>query len=188
MATAAATIRELKPDAGTGVSQPLEAKPNVVAISDSPRYQPSRISIDALYPDSTGATDVFRTSQRLLATAANYVTESAGLRWTDPVASDDKMSQLFPILLELFCCRELGEGFAAVINGLIHSVRNNASEQWDGTQLKEVASVIDSLRSEPYLNLDQAIAYLDRMERVELVPEPPELDILGDWLDGQSLR
>ena len=171
----------------TGESDDRSSKPKVVSIRDGSPVE-ERISIEQLYPGIDKADTLLATSRRLIGAAQRLAGDAIALQWTDPVSADDKMSRLVPVLTELFCCRALGEGFTCVSNGFLHSVRNNASQRWSGSQYKILSELLESLNSEPYLSFDRALGYLDKMESVGLLPEPAELDFLSDWLDAQSVR
>lgn len=177
---------ESTPEQRTGTTPDSVYKSKVVSILDGARPQ-TAIPINALYPDLDGATGVLRSALRLTESALALVEESAALRWSDPVGSDDRMNRLVPVLLELFCWRELGEGFAVVVNGLLCGVKNQVADTWNGPQLKAVHDVIYALRSEPYLDFDKAIRHVEQLEASGLTPEPRELEILADWLDAQSV-
>jgi hypothetical protein len=124
---------------------------------------------------------------RSQATILAFSVRRYGYQWIDPISADDKMNRLLPVLKELFCCRELGEGFAATINSLICCVQNQGDAIWTGTQLKRFMDVLDSIRSEPYLQFESALTHIECLEAVGLLAEPRELEALSDWLDAQSL-
>ena len=106
----------------------------------------------------------------------------------DPIASDDTMTKLAPVLVEMFCCRQVGEGFATVVNALLCAVQNHASSKWLDNQLQVAMKEPKHLREEPFLKCDQALDVIDNLEGVDLTPQPQAFEYLADWLDAESIR
>jgi hypothetical protein len=180
-------------------------------IDSSPRYRPTelasgeamlkdaaeprqsesrdrRIPTDTLYNDWDESTQLTRQAIRIMGEAGTLLKSAIELLDSDPIASDDAMNHLTPLLTELFCCREIGQGFSSVSNALLCAVQNHATERWQRHQLIAVARELSGLRAEPFLRFENAIDAVERLESAGLVPEPKGFEYLSDWLDGESIR
>jgi hypothetical protein len=147
------------------------------------------ISIDSLYPTQEGVSAELRTALRLLGLAGDRLDEALELSAAaDSIGADDSVQRLAALLPELFCCRSLGDGFGGVINGIQCAWINQDGSALTRQQLEKVRWVIRRLREEPFIAELKALELLQELERAGLNVEPPGMEVLTDWLDGESVR
>lgn len=86
-------------------------------------------------------------------------------------------------LRELFCLREIGDGFATVANALLSAVENLPGGMATMEQLHAIRQRCVRIQVEPYLSTADADVQVDRLERAGLQTEPA---VLGFFLDTLS--
>ncbi len=147
------------------------------------------IEIDDLYPaQEAGSPDLSR-ALRLLSSALQAIHEAIELlQEGDPIGSDLAAQRLYGILVELFNCRRLGDGFGAVVNAIQCAIENLNGLPLDLKQTRAIGQILTTLRAEPYMAFSVAAVRLDGLEDVGLSISPQGFEYLAEWLDGQSLR
>jgi hypothetical protein len=147
------------------------------------------MEIDDLYREPSAIRPILGHALRGLAAAKEAVQESLeALRRGELIASDDATQQLQALLPELFCCRELGDGFGAIINALNFSFQNARGIPLSEEQITLIGHTVERIRKEPFLPFDAAAELIGRLEDVGLVVDPPALAALGELLDVEGLR
>jgi len=87
------------------------------------------MAIEKLYPFQDQLSPQFATAITLLNTAENNAQEALeSFRNGDIIGSDNAIMQLHALLPELFCCRDIGEGFGALINAIYYALANRKGE------------------------------------------------------------
>ncbi|MFN0169513.1 MAG: hypothetical protein ACKV22_24085 [Bryobacteraceae bacterium] len=158
-----------------------------MSIEDSPRFSPDPIDTDDLYRG--GPPSVLGNALRLLATGKEEVREAlAAVRRGQVIESDDAIQRFQSLLPELFCCRQLGDGFGAVINALKFVFNNRRGQPLEEKHIQLLSQTVENLRFEPFIAFDKAAQIIARLEDAGLEVDPPELTILTDLLDVKSLR
>jgi hypothetical protein len=140
-------------------------------------------TIDDLYPIEEERAPSLRAALPLLAEAYELIFSAReNYRYNDFIGSDDHISRLISMLPELFCCRDIGEGFAAIVSGTFYSLANLKGSPLNGEQLKSVLSAISVLQDEPFLSFDKSLDILDRMEEAGFDIEPSAFAVMSDIL------
>jgi hypothetical protein len=147
------------------------------------------VSVDRLYGVEQRAQQAsIQAALRLLKEASDLTTESiAALRSGDAIVSDDYVNRLEKLLVELFCCRRLGNGLALVVNDLTTAIRNRPNAALDAPQLLAVESVVAALRNAPFISKEDALELVERLEDSGLDVTPLQLNGFADAaadLDG----
>ena len=105
----------------------------------------------------------------------------------DPTANfvsfDQELMTARSFLLNAFRYREIGDGYAALINAAIWAISNRGQEVLSRRQINVLIGALDRLAKGPLLHFDSAMLVLDEMEEADLEIEPRTLDILTDDLD-----
>ncbi len=87
------------------------------------------------------------------------------------------------VLPELFCCRSIGDGFAAIINAVFHGLKNSKSDAVSEKQIQQIRLVLQRIRIEPFIDFQRATEQILKLEDVGFTVEPEEFPALADLLD-----
>ena len=146
-----------------------------------------QISTEQLYPGREGLSSELDTALRLLAMGEERVQEALmALRNGEPIPADHALQRLQAMLPELFCLRELGDGFGMIVNALIWSFQNLDGSLLGEPQVRGVAQALKTLRTEPFTTVNAAVDLVTCLENIGFVTEPPQMDILADLLSGDE--
>jgi len=180
---------ERKPMGTSVAASELITKPRVVPINGSPQFEPEPIGIDSLYPEPSVVRPSLGHALRALAAAKEAARESLeALKRGELISSDESMQHLQALLPELFYCRDLGDGFGAIINALKFSFENAHGVPFSEGQIRLVGQAVERIRQEPFLPFDQAAELIGRLEDVGLKVDPAAFAALGELLDVEGLR
>jgi len=102
------------------------------------------------------------------------------------IAADDNVCHARALLTELFCCRDLGDGFGMLINGLMIAFENRRGIPLEATQVQSVVSSLERLLREPALDVNDAADELLALDSSGLQTDPAELDALADLDRGED--
>lgn len=165
--------------------QPLEQTfQAVVRRNDAIEIDPpaNETRIDDLYAGDTPIAQLISQARKLLAKCDAHA--KMALRNTsdgDRVASDNEISLLQADLPELFCCRQLSDGFGSIILGLFHALKNRSGAPLDQDHIFAISETIEALYNNPFMPFTDSLDYLDKISNSGLNVEPPEAEILGDF-------
>lgn len=106
----------------------------------------------------------------------------------DRIASALAMQHLRALMPELFCHRNLGDGFASLISCIFYAIKNHGDQEFERDQVTEIKFAFNQLSQNPFVVFDEAQRIIDGLEQVGFAVEPPEYELLGELLDGDSLR
>jgi hypothetical protein len=121
---------------------------------------------------------------QLLEEGIKYLNESIKmLNKDDLLSSDDALQRFQALLPELFCCRNLGDGFGAVVNSIFHSLKNLDGIPLNGKQLEAVLKTVRRIYTEPYIAFNEAVEEIMSLENTELEMEPPYIEFAADLLN-----
>jgi hypothetical protein len=147
------------------------------------------MEIDDLYREPSGLGPILAHALRGLAAAKEAAQESLeSLERGELIASDESMQRLQALLPELFYCRQLGDGYGAIVNALRFSFENAAGVPLAEDQIKAVKYVVERIRHEPFLQFEKAAALVEKLEDAGLNVDPPAFAALGELLDVEGLR
>lgn len=126
-------------------------------------------TLSDLYPVESLAPPHLHTALRLLGEGVKYLDDALSLHdEKDIVESDDRVQQLQQLLPELFCCRELGDGFAALILGIFHALQNQRGQPLTRDQVEGVRLALFRLREHPFMSLARAEEHLKAVDATEM--------------------
>ncbi len=189
MSAAGVGFHERKPMGTSEAASELITKPRVVPIDASLRFEAEPIRIDSLYPESSVVRPILRHALSGLAAAKEAAAESLeALKRGELISSDESMQRLQALLPELFYCRDLGDGFGAIVNALKFSFENAHGTPFSEGQIRLIGQVFERLRQEPFLHFEQAAELVAKLEDAGLTVDPPGLAALGELLDVEGLR
>jgi len=156
--------------------------------ADEPKIQEAageRLTLDDLFPTREFGNKRLTNALALLDRAVEHIDHAIQLSNSDDcVGADDEFQRLGVLLPELFCCRDIGDGFGSVVNGLWSALQNLQGKAASPQQLVAFGHILRKIRNEPLLSEDTAVELLVSLEERDLTVEPPGFDILADWLSG----
>jgi hypothetical protein len=155
-----------------------------VSGTTSPESSGAPLSLQQLYPEQT---DDSRLLKALNLIERARVTLLDALN-SDPTANflqfDQEIMRARAILLKAFVYRDIGEGYAAVVNAVIWALANRKPGLPSRRQINVILTSMGRLISGPYIHFDTSMQILDDLEEADLDIEPPSLDILIEGFDG----
>jgi len=149
-----------------------------------PSFQ-QRISTNDLYPLSAELNHVLSRALNLLQEGVRHLDDalSALLEDDDAISSDDALQRFQALLPELFCCRDLGDGFGVIVSSTYHALRNLFGTPLNENQLRTVRSIVQRLYTEPYIAFDEAVDEINSLEEVGLEVTPSYFKYVADFLN-----
>ena len=190
MSPASTNVLEFPPrstitvDTPTGHTEYTKPKLLITSVVKSPEALVTRISVDDLYPSTEAAAPELSVALRLLSTALAYVDQaSTSLEKGNDIVADDAVQQLQALLPELFNCRALGDGYGAIINAALNSLRNTHGSPINALQLRALRQVLQRARFEPFIQFESALDEIVKLEESGFLIEPAGFEYLADWLD-----
>ncbi len=155
-----------------------------ISLTFGDRPAPAVPKVDDLYRDLT--TSRLKTALELLDEALRFAdAAAASLEDEDVIGADDELSKLAALLPELFCCRSLGEGFAAVVNALRQSLLNRLEKPLDPAQLAAIRRALTLVRTKPFISFEDAVRMVMMMEDAGLDVDHPAIEVVAD--DAESI-
>lgn len=101
--------------------------------------------------------------------------------------SDLHVQGLRSTFRRLFMCRQIGDGFGAVVDALISSLENNHGRPLDERRLHALHDALAKLSREPFVKFTSAMKTIEELERAGFSTEPPGFEHLADWLTAEGL-
>jgi hypothetical protein len=98
----------------------------------------------------------------------------------DLFGSEDSMQKIHMLLPELFCCRELGDGFGMIVMALYHAHNGRNDNPYDRAQILEVKHLLRVLLDEPFLPTKLAVERIINLEDCGLEVNPKRMSLEGD--------
>lgn len=139
------------------------------------------IPIDVLYPATeSNRTELIRALQLLAEAVPALEHARDALRSNDLIRSDHHVHSIQLLLPQLFRCRAIGDGFAAVVNALEIAFVNQGGQPLTEKQIVTVLRTLKELRSRPFVPFDLAQQSIEELEKVGLGVDPVTLGELFD--------
>jgi hypothetical protein len=178
------TALEDRRDQSTGsASAPLQV--NLAAVSErvQPYLSATELKPRDLYPDAE--LDSVVANALRFADRAKSALEAA--RETNPIDNffsfDEQIITAHALIAKAFRYRNIGDGFAAIINALNWALANRTPGSPNNRQLSVMLETLDRLIEGPFIHFDTAMTIMDELENAELEIDPPVLDLLTSSLD-----
>jgi len=103
----------------------------------------------------------------------------------DTIGSDNSILHIQSILPELFCCRSIGEGFAAIINAVYHGINNHGPNTlFSEPQLVTLRVVMNKLSEQPFMQFDEGLDLIMKLEDNGFEVEPDHYSTFEDIADA----
>lgn len=143
------------------------------------------VPIEKLYPLLNEETTLLSVALRLLEESEKKLQEAKQLFGEDDAMEADDHVQHFQALLpELFCCRQLGESFATLINTFFHAVKNQQGKPFNGQQIAALLHGVSNLKFAPFMGYDDAVDIVIELEKSGLTVDPAGMQPIAEVLIG----
>lgn len=167
--------------ANTPTQSNLETQPEFRPRTTDHQWIPT----ERLYPAGDTLRNSVSQALEMLRTALAYVDESIAANDQDnSFRSDDAITRLKVLLPELFCCREIGDGFGAVVNALYNALKTWNKYPLSNDQLALIRSLLFKLKSFPAIGFDSAIELVEQLQTAGFSVEPPYFEELTEAIAG----
>jgi hypothetical protein len=175
-------LTELRRTGGTP-QQNYRLAAEVRTLSEKPAAREALI--DDLYHGVTPGNQLLNRARQLLQENERRIADARQLlNEGDVLGADNEISLFQADLPELFCCRSLSEGFAAVVVALNHSLQNRRGAPLSSDQITAILNCVRRLNTDTFLSFDQSLDLVDDLERRELLTDLAEAEYLSDVLAG----
>ena len=139
------------------------------------------IEIDKLYQAEGHSVSNVSAVLGLLAEAIALLDQARASLSNQNVIDADRYVQRFQVLLpDLFKKRNIGDGYALVINSLHFAFVNQHGRPLEFEQLTTVWRIMKELRNAPFLSFQLALSYVSELENCQLQVDPP---VLADLIE-----
>jgi hypothetical protein len=98
--------------------------------------------------------------------------------------ADLEAMRLEPIFVELFCCREIGEGFANTVDSLINALHSCRTSSLTRDQMLAIRAALEALYQAPALTFEASLLLVEKLNDANFDTEP-ELNAIAE-LDEAS--
>lgn len=138
-----------------------------------------RIEPDQLYPFSDPNESAILQALALLGVCNSALRRAQRIDPnSDYLSFDEELIRARAALRSLFALRDIGEGFATVINASLWALKNRDADVVSKRQLTVLQNSLATLKRRPVMHFDSAVALLEEMEGAELLIEPNRIDEL----------
>ena len=142
------------------------------------------IATEDLYPDRDIFNPTLSAAIQLLGESLDHINESVRMLLDkDSISSDDALQRFQALLPELFCCRDLGDGFGAIISSIYHAVNNMKPVPLGESQLTAIRNILRRIHSEPFIGYEEAIEEIMLLESAGFEVAPPHFKFVADLLN-----
>ena len=158
--------------------------PRVHITTTGEAFGKEQIDIESLYPLSHELNPQLATAVRLINEGLTIINAAINMeREADLISSDDAIHRLQALLPELFCCRSIGDGFAAIVNAIYHSISNMHGTPLNAQQLQAIKKALSRINTGPFLVFEEAVDEISSLEEAGFDVEPSHFKYAADLLD-----
>jgi hypothetical protein len=142
-----------------------------------------------LYPAEVGKSALLLRARSLLMRGEECLRKARDcMSEDDTVGADYEITLFQGAIPELFCCKSLGEGFAAIVVALSSALKNRHGDPLTTEQLTTVLNCVARLNKELFLNYDTALNLIDDLEEANLNTDPSIATPLATLLIGDAVE
>jgi hypothetical protein len=131
---------------------------------------------------------ILKTAVDLLDEAVEYLARAQSfLREGDDIAADDEIQKFHAALPELFCCRDLGDGFGTIVNAANIAINNQEGAFLNSRQVELLHSAIAEIRKNPFIPFQNVVSFLVAFQNADLAIDPPGLSVFAEGVNDENL-
>lgn len=146
------------------------------------------VDISEFYPAGLATQSKLAVALDLLRQSIRHIDESVdALRNGERIRADDEIQKLLGDLNEAFLVRDIGEGYAGVVNACVNAIRSLRGKPASENQVLALGHALRVIRQKPLLGLDKALSLIEKLEEFDLSIDPAAFEALADWLTGESV-
>ena len=147
---------------------------------------PEPIPIDVLYPATEGAVSNLVKALSLLGDAISLL-DNARIAITnrEDIVADRFVQRFQHLLPQLFAARNIGDGYAVIVNSLHFGFINQAGRPLTLEQITTVWRMLRELRNAPFVQFDQALEQVSEIEASDFRVDPPILSAFTEAEDDE---
>lgn len=143
------------------------------------------MEIDDLYPARAALSSPMQVAIGLLKDVVDLAGSALEcLVENDRIGADDRIQLIHARLFDLFCQRQIGDGFGGVVNACICALENSHGEPVSSKQVQALNHVLTSLRRTPLLDFERAAELIEILADAGFSVEPENMDALADLLSA----
>ena len=184
------TVHQLRPETTifedeTGSKNDIQGHEAFIKTSTSEEQTPQGyIPTEDLYPVRDRFNPALSTAIQLIRESIDYINESVAMLLDgDLISSDDALQKFQALLPELFCCRDIGDGFGTIISSTYHAINNMENIPLNKSQLTAIRNILNRILSEPFIGDEEAIEEIMNLESAGFEVAPPHLKFVADMLN-----
>lgn len=148
-------------------------------VSTESKWREERRAISEFYPGLSDSSLLQRAMQLMADALGICQRVLEHLEGEDVIEADLECMRLKSVLVELFCCREIGEGYANTIDALLTGVRRFKDGPMERAQVLAIRECLHKIYDAPALSFDESFALIDLLEEAGFLTEP-DLSGLAD--------
>lgn len=158
--------------------------PSITTTTSGTQNPLGYISTEDLYPVREQYNPVLTIAMQLLEEGIDYIKESVRMCLDeDWISSDDAVQRFQALLPEMFCCRDLGDGFGAIISSVYHAINNMNDSTLNKSQLQAILYIIKRIHTEPFIEYEEAVEEIMHLESAGFEVSPPHFKFVADLLN-----
>jgi hypothetical protein len=158
-------------------------KSNVEFLSES-STPTTRLGTEDLYPDPATRSVPLHAALTLLYEAQVCLRSALDDRRAgDTLSADDQVCKFAAIMPELFCCREIGDGFALSVTSMFHAVQNRHGLPLEEKHILSLLFLLQFLRHNVFCTFESALDATEKLTTSGLHTDPPVLTPIGELVD-----
>ncbi len=166
-------LRRSLPETGESLTRSLWVPPPRFAQGDEVRFRSrpaKQTTLEGLYNFGEALSSSLRNGIKLLDESIDVLDQAKeAVDADDEMMAQDALTRLRPVLMELFCCREIGDGFGEIVR----ACRTAALKLGDDTpsleQIAELRWALNRLRKEPFISFEDAIERVIGLDNTGLI-------------------
>ncbi len=161
------------PETGEPSTRSLRIQPPRIVQGDEVRLtsrQANQTTLAGLYNFGEALSPSLRNGITLLGESINVLEQAKeAVEADDKLMAQDAITRLRPVLMELFCCRDIGDGFGEIVRACQVAVLNLGDDTPSRDQVVELKWVLSRIRKEPFISFEDAVVPVISLENSGLV-------------------
>jgi hypothetical protein len=142
-----------------------------------------------LYPGEVGGSGLILRARALLTRGEQSLRKARDCMLEDDIVGADYEVTLFQgAIPELFCCKSLGDGFAAIVVALSWALKNRHGDPLTIEQLNTVLNCVVCLNKQLFLTYETALNLIDDLDEANLNTDPSIATPLATLLIGEAIE
>lgn len=157
-------------------------KSPVITIESGPLQQ---TTLEGLYVSASDISTSLSNAIILLKEGIDYLdTIIKSIDDEEMLGAHDTLMLFRRLLPELYCCRDLGEGFEEILRSVNMAVENIGDGNLNREQAVAIRFILRTLHREPFIKYDAALDRVIQLDQVRLVVDSPGVIEIIDLIEN----